>query len=63
MARLSKLTAFVLGMLIGSPRGGLPEAGEVLEMYRQMTGRVEQDWKRSKLSMVENDEEIGMLRF
>jgi hypothetical protein len=63
IAGLSKLTALVLGMLIDSSGGGLREAGEALEMYKQMARRVEQDWKRSKLSMVENDDEIGMLGF
>lgn len=63
IAGLSRLTALVLGMLIDSPGGSLREAGETLEMYRQMAGRVEQDWKKSRLSFVENDEEIGMLYF
>jgi hypothetical protein len=61
IAGLSKLTALVLGILIDSPGGSLREAEEALEIYRQMAGRVEQDWKGSKLSAVENDEEIGML--
>lgn len=59
IAGLSRLTALVLGMLIDSPGGSLREAGETLEMYRQMAGRVEQDWKKSRLSFVENDEEIA----
>ena len=63
IAGLSKLTALVLGMLIDSPSRGLSEAGETLEMYRQMAKRVEQDWTRSKLSTAENDEDIGMLHF
>jgi len=63
IAGLSKLTAVVLGMLTDSPSGSLREAGEALEMYRQMAGRVEQDWKRSKLSVVENNEDVGALSY
>jgi hypothetical protein len=60
MAGLSKLTSVVLGILIDSRAASLQEAGEALELYRQMAGRIEQDWKQSKLSVVRNDEEIGM---
>lgn len=63
MAGLSKLTALILGMLVDSPDSSLQEAGEALDVYRQMAQLVEQDWGRSKLSIVVNDEEIGKLLF
>jgi hypothetical protein len=60
IAGLSKLTSVVLGVLIDSPAASLREAGEALDMYRQMAARIEQDWEQTKSSTMRNDEEIGM---
>jgi hypothetical protein len=61
IAGLSKLTALILGMMVDSPDASLQEAEEAFKVYRQIAQSVEQDWRRSKLSVVVNDEEIGKL--
>ena len=59
MAALSRLTAVLLGVLVNSPKGGLTEAHESLETFRDISSQVERHWMASKLSVIQNEESMG----
>ncbi|KAF5374139.1 hypothetical protein D9615_008886 [Tricholomella constricta] len=58
MAGLSKLTATVLAVLLGSSAGGLQDSHDTLATVCDITRRIEQDWRGTKLARIEREEEI-----